>query len=309
MTPIPLSVLDLAPIRAGSTAARRAAQQPRPRPARRAARLPALLGRRAPQHAGHRERGDRRRDRAPRRRHVDDPGRRGRHHAAEPLAARDRRAVRHARVALPRPHRPRARPRARHRPASRRARCAATRSAADDFPRDVHGAAAPTSGPSSRASAVRAVPGAGTRGAALDPRLEPLRRRSSRPRSACRTRSPRTSRPTDLLDGARALPRASSSRRRSSTQPYAMVGVNVDRGRHRRRGAAAVHVAAAGVREPAPRPARPATSRRSTTSRRTGRRREKAQASTMLDVLGRRLARDRAGGAGAASSSRPGPTS
>ena len=39
---------------------------------------------------------------ARRRRHVDDPRRRRRHHAAQPRAAGDRRAVRHARVALSR---------------------------------------------------------------------------------------------------------------------------------------------------------------------------------------------------------------
>ena len=49
---LPLSVLDLAPITLGSTRGRRPPQQPRPRPARRAPRLPAPLGRRAPQHAG-----------------------------------------------------------------------------------------------------------------------------------------------------------------------------------------------------------------------------------------------------------------
>ena len=43
----------------------------------------------------------------------------------EPFAARDRGAVRHAGVALPRPHRPRRRARAGHRPRHRRAPCAA----------------------------------------------------------------------------------------------------------------------------------------------------------------------------------------
>ena len=45
-----------------------------------------------------------------------DPGRVGRRHAAQPPAARRRRAVRHAGGALPRPHRPRAGTRAGHRP-------------------------------------------------------------------------------------------------------------------------------------------------------------------------------------------------
>ena len=78
---IPVSVLDLVPINEGSTAsdALRAASIS---PARRAARLPPLLGGRAPQHARHRERRDVRRHRPPRRRHLDDPRRRRRHHAA-----------------------------------------------------------------------------------------------------------------------------------------------------------------------------------------------------------------------------------
>ena len=64
--------------------------------------LPPLLAGRAPQHARHRQRGDRGRHRPRRRRHLDHPRRRRRHHAAQPRAARDRRAVRHARVAVPR---------------------------------------------------------------------------------------------------------------------------------------------------------------------------------------------------------------
>ena len=103
-----------------------AAQHARSRAARRAAGLPALLARRASQHAGHRERGDRGGDRPRGRRHLDDPRRRRRHHAAEPCAAGDRGAVRHAGVAVSRAHRPRPRPRAGHRTSSRPARCAAT---------------------------------------------------------------------------------------------------------------------------------------------------------------------------------------
>ena len=81
--------------------------------------------------------------------------------------------------------------------------------------------------------------------------------RSSRRRSACRTRSPRTSRPTRCCRRSRSTARASSPPR-SSQQPYAMVGVNVDRRRRRRRGAPALHLGAAGVHEHLPRRARPA---------------------------------------------------
>ena len=99
---VPLSVLDLAPIVEGGDAAPGVPPLARPRAARGALGLPPLLARRAPRHAGHRQRGDGGRHRPRRRRHVDHPRRRRRHHAAEPRAARDRRAVRHARVALSR---------------------------------------------------------------------------------------------------------------------------------------------------------------------------------------------------------------
>ena len=178
----------------------------------------------------------------------------------------------------PGPHRPRPRPRARHRPARRCARCAATRRAPTTFPQDV--------------VELQAL----------------LRARAAGPSSCRRCRAPGSSVPLwilgsslfgaqlaaalglpyafashfapDALDaGARDLPRDASSRRRSSQQPYAMVGVNVVARRHRRRGAAAVHLGAAGVREPAARRARAAASRRSTTSRRYWTPAEKAHAS------------------------------
>ena len=44
----------------------------------------------------------------------------------------------------------------------------------------------------------------------------------------------------------------------AAAEPHAMAGVNVVVGRHRRRGAAPVHLAPAVLRQPAPRPARPA---------------------------------------------------
>ena len=72
---------------------------------------------------------------------LDDPRRLGRRDAAQPRAARGRRAVRHARGAAPGPHRPRHRPGARHRP-GHRARAAA---------RSASGRP-PTTSPSSSAS-------------------------------------------------------------------------------------------------------------------------------------------------------------
>ena len=266
--PIPLSVLDLAPIASRLDRGGRAAQQPRPRPARREARLHAPLGRRAPQHAGHRERRDGRRRRPSGGRHLDDPGRRGRDHAAEPLAARDRGAVRHARVALPRPHRPRARTGARHRPAHR-ARPATRPAERERVPAGRAGPAVPL-----RAGAARAGdPGRArrrARGPALDPRLEHVRRPArGRARTALRLRlALRTHRPAG---GARALPRrvpplttARGALRDGRPQRL--------RGRHRRGGTAALHDAAAVVGEPRSAGCRARIRRRSTTSRRTGRR-------------------------------------
>ena len=67
---------------------------------------------------------------------------------------------------------------------------------ADTFPQDVRRAAWPTSSRAEPGQRVRAVPGAGLRRAALAPRLEPLRRAARGRARACRSRSPRTSRPT-----------------------------------------------------------------------------------------------------------------
>ena len=115
-------------------------------------------------------------------------------HAAQPRAAGHRRAVRHAGDAAPRPHRPRPRPGAGHRPEH-----------------DAGAAPRPDGGrhvPAGRAGAAglprRARPAspASTRSRARAPTCRSTssaRRcsaRSSPPRSACRTRSPRTSRPT-----------------------------------------------------------------------------------------------------------------
>jgi alkanesulfonate monooxygenase SsuD/methylene tetrahydromethanopterin reductase-like flavin-dependent oxidoreductase (luciferase family) len=101
------------------------------------------------------------RDPAHRRGHQHDPRRRRRDHAPEPRAVRDRRAVRHAGHAVPRPHRPRARPRAGHRPGSRCVRCAATPGAADTFPQDVLELQM-FLGPVRPGQRIEAVPGSGT---------------------------------------------------------------------------------------------------------------------------------------------------
>ena len=116
---------------------RRAGAPPlaRPRAARGALGLPPLLARRAPQHAGHRERRDRGGDRPRRRGHLHHPRRRRRDHAAEPRAARDRRAVRHARLALSRGASTSASAARRARTSSPPARCGGARWPPTPFPR------------------------------------------------------------------------------------------------------------------------------------------------------------------------------
>ncbi len=189
---IPFSVLDLSPIAVGLLARRRPAPLARPRTARRAPGLRAFLARRAPQHDRHRQRGDLRGHRLRRRRHQDHPRRLRRHHVAEPLAAGHRRAVRHAGHALPRPHRPRPRPRAGHRSVDLPG-AAARPGDRGSFPAGCAGIArflgAGRAGAEDPGCPGRrhARAGVATRGPASSAR-------SSRPRSACRLPSRRTSR-------------------------------------------------------------------------------------------------------------------
>ena len=244
---LPVSILDLAPIVEGGTPAE-ALGNSIDLVRRRAPRVHALLGRGVPQPERDRERGDVGRDRALGRRDRVDPGRGGRHHAAEPRAARDRGAVRDAGGAASRSDRSRSWARARHRSGH------AARSAAGSERRLV-----PTRRPGAPGAARRSAPRTdGVRDsrrrvacAALDPRVEPLRsaaRRGARPpvrvRLALRARS--------AAPGARGVPRALPILR-------ATRGAIRDGRRERRRsgrrhdGQAVVHVRAAGVHECDPR--------------------------------------------------------
>ena len=112
----PLSILELVPVGEGDDRGGGARGLGRARPARGASRLHPPLGRRASQHARHREYVAARTHRAPGRVDQHDAHRRGRCDAAEPRRARCRGAVRDARGAASRPHRSRTRTRARHRP-------------------------------------------------------------------------------------------------------------------------------------------------------------------------------------------------
>ena len=180
-----------------------------------------------------------------RRRHLDDPRRRGRHHAAQPRAAGDRRAVRHAGVALPGPHRSRPRPRARHRPADR-ARAA---------PRPGGTARTPSRRTWSSCRPTSARPARPERSAPCPAPASTCRSGSSARASSARSSPPLLGLPfafashfaPDRCCGRRSRSTArDSSRPSSSAQPYVDARRQRVRGRHRRRGAAAVHLAAAG---------------------------------------------------------------
>ena len=114
-----LSVLDQSPVSEGASVGDALAQFDRPRPAGRPARLPSLLGGRAPRHArpGLRQPGSP--DRPDRRRHRPHPRRQRRRHAAALQPVQSRRNVQHARRPLSRADRPRRRPGGRHRPGDR----------------------------------------------------------------------------------------------------------------------------------------------------------------------------------------------
>ena len=135
--------------------------------------LSARLGGGASQYGGHRQRRDGGGAGAYRRRDDDHSGRRRRHHASEPCALHHRRAVRNAGAALSGPRRPRAWPRARHRPADI-ARAAATPGGRRDLSARRYGAAGvPGSGWSQPAHPGRA--GGRNGGPALYPRIKPFR--------------------------------------------------------------------------------------------------------------------------------------
>ncbi|MGY3406277.1 hypothetical protein ACVWZV_002390 [Bradyrhizobium sp. GM5.1] len=154
--------------------------------------IQAVLAGRASQHDGDRERGDVGGDRAYRGRDEDDPGRVRRDHAAEPFAARHRRAVRHAGFALSRADRSRARAGTGHRPIYRTRPAARPR---DEFGKLSAGRAG-VAGAARRRAAEPGHPGRaghGDEGAAVDPGIQHLWRAALQGCSACRSRSLHTS--------------------------------------------------------------------------------------------------------------------
>ena len=158
------------------------------------ARLPPRLVRRAPQHAVHRVLRHQRADRAHRRADVEHPARRRRHHAAQPLPAGDRGAVRHPGGDVPGADRPgpgpgtRVRPehdvRAAPRPAVRGGASRRTSSSCRRTWPAPAGCPAWTPSPARARSVPLYILGSSLFGAQLAARA-----------TGCRTRSRRTSRP------------------------------------------------------------------------------------------------------------------
>ena len=187
----------------------------RSRTPRRAPRVQALLGGRAPQPRGDREQRHRGAHGLHRRQHREDPrGLRG-HHASQPCPARRGRADRHARVDLSGSHRPGPRARPRHRSAhdARAAQALHGRG----LRRQRGGARvvlrARGAGPGGARHSRR-----GPRGADLDPGARACTARTSPPTSGGRTPSLPTSRPATCWRRSPSTA-PSSSPRRSSRSP------------------------------------------------------------------------------------------
>ena len=251
---LPLSVLDLAPIVAGGTpgeSLRNTLDL-----ARHAERLgyTALLACRAPQHARDRERRDGRRDRARRAGHdatirVGAGGVMLPNHA--PLVIAEQfgtlAALHPGRIDLGLGRAPGT--------DQRHAARAARRPERGPFPQDVVELQALLGDPQPGQARPRG-PGRGLARAALDPRLEPLRRAArGGARAAVRVRLALRARRAGSR--ARDLPRALPAVRAAATA-LRDGRRQRDRGGRRRGGPAAVHLRAAGVRERVPRRARPA---------------------------------------------------
>ena len=178
--------------------------------------LSPILGRRASQHARHRERRDGGRPRPYRGGHPHDPRRRRRHHAAEPCADRHRRAVRHAGAAVSRPHRPRPRARAGHRSAHRPGAAPDACRAPTIFRRTCSNCRRSSRRRGRTRASRRCRPPAPRCRCGSSDRAPTAR--SSPPRWACPTPSPRISRPICCCRRWTSTA-AASSRRSSSRSP------------------------------------------------------------------------------------------
>ena len=151
----------------------------------------------------------------------------------------------------PGPHRPGPRPRARHR-SEHRSRAAPRSAKQRGLVSRRRGRIAalfrrPRAGPAHSRGA-----GRGAERAAVAARLDRCSARNSRPRSVCRSRSRRTSRPTTCCTALQVY-RAQFRPSATLDKPYAMVGVNLFAADTQRRSAASFHLAAAAVHQSAAR--------------------------------------------------------
>ena len=186
-------------------------------------------------------------------RHVDDPRRRRRRHAAQPRAAGHRRAVRDAGRAASRPHRPRARPRAGHRHGDGAGAAAQPRGRRRQFPAGRRRAARLFRAAVEKASACAPCParartckvwilGSSTYGAQLAAML-------GLPYAFASHFAPAD------LEHALDIYRSRFQPSEHLDKPYVMLGTQRLRRADRRGGAAAVQLAAAGLRQSAQRTA------------------------------------------------------
>ena len=197
-------------------------------------------------------------DRLRRRGHLDDPRGRRRRDAAQSLAAGDRRAVRHARIALPRTHRPGPGPRAGHRSRDDpRAFGATPTTAANSFPRRRSATAGATSAGRTRPARPRRS-WRGIAGTGVAARVEPVQRTAgSGARAAlCVCVALRARLPAG---GARRLSARVPARPSHSSRPYAMATINVIAADSDAEAVATVHIGTAAVHPVAARNARKAS--------------------------------------------------
>ena len=209
----------------GSLPGRRTRSRPRSRGSRRVVGLSPHLGRGASQLSRYRQRRHVARHCAHRRRDRAHPGRRRRDHAAESLALS---SSPNSSARSPSSFPGRIDLGLGRAPGTDGLTVRALRRAprrADTFPDDVRELQAYLA-PVAPGQRVQAVPAAGTMVPLWILGSQSLRRGTRRrPRPALRLCLPLRARP--VAAGTRSLPPVASSRRRSSTRPYAMVGVNV----------------------------------------------------------------------------------
>ena len=161
---------------------------------------------------------------------------------------------------------------------------------ADNFPQDVLELQA-LLGDAAAGPGVRAVPGAGTKVPLWILGSSTVRRAARGDARACRSRSPRTSRPQMMMP-ALAIYRARFEPSAQLDKPYAMLGVNVFAADTDAEAQPPVHLAAAELHQPAPRHAGPAAAAGRRHRDASGRRPRRRCVGAVAGLLRGRLAGD-----------------